>query len=461
MTLKEIISKIDRLNKELDKFRPLKPEQERRLVQKLRLDWNFHSSHIEGNTLTYGETKALLLWGLTAGGKPLRDVLEMKGHDEVVQSLFDIVQNKSEPITEVFIRNLHKKILGEPFGIDAETPDGKPTKKRVVPGEYKKQQNYVKAADGSLVEFASPEETPAKMKDLLDWYRKNEAKENPLILAATFHYKFIKIHPFDDGNGRMARILMNFILMSRDLPPAIIRTEKRQSYLQALAYADAGDLERFTGYVGEQVIASLELTIKAAKGETIEEPEDIDKKIAMLKKKMEGISDDIVVKESLDFPVFKRVFENSVKPLLIEVLKSFAKFDSIFRKIEFKYSIVIQGKNYQERYSLKNFYEDHIARFLEQCADIIDEAVIIKRIVINTRFEELTRATIKTFDTTATLEIKFFKNFYQIKTTTTIERKLPYHKFLTKEDISQIVNELANYVIQEADREIAKMNEKK
>ena len=281
--LKQLLDSIDRLKAEVEKYKPLKPEQEQRLMQKMRLDWNYHSSHIEGNTLTYGETKALLFWGITAGGKPIKDIIEMRGHDKVVQSLYEIVKEKNRPLTEQFIREMHEIIIGEPYDIDAITSDGQPTKKKVVPGRYKQLPNHVKTKDGSIFYFATPEETPAKMIDLMDWYRKNDEKQHPLLTAATFHYQFVRIHPFDDGNGRMARILMNFILMMHDFPPAIISTDDRYGYLQSLAYADSGDLEKFIEYIGVQEISSLELALRAAKGETIEVYEDVDKLINKLK----------------------------------------------------------------------------------------------------------------------------------------------------------------------------------
>ena len=106
-------------------------------------------------------------------------------------------------------------ILKEPYEVDAITPEGKPTKRTVQVGVYKQSPNHVKTKTGEIFRFSTPEETPAKMTDLVDWYggQMNDKKVNPILLAAEFHYKYIRIHPFDDGNGRTARILMNFILM--------------------------------------------------------------------------------------------------------------------------------------------------------------------------------------------------------------------------------------------------------
>ncbi|MGA2296645.1 MAG: Fic family protein [FCB group bacterium] len=288
--LKNIIERIDQLKAEVDALRPMKPEQEQRLLQKVRLDWNYHSSKIEGNTLSYGETKALLLWGITAQGKPLRDHLEMKGHNEAVEYIMDILKGKEIPITEHFIREFHKIIIPEEYFLDAKTPDGLPAKRKITPGQYKTMPNHVETPTGEIFYFASPEETPAKMMDLMNWYKKEceEKKDHPLIIASMFHYQFLRIHPFDDGNGRMSRLLMNLILMQFGYPPAIVQTERREDYINSLQYADADDFDKFIIFIGERLIESLELWLKAAKGEAIDEVVDMEKVIKNLNDKIDG-----------------------------------------------------------------------------------------------------------------------------------------------------------------------------
>src|SRR4051812_17707494 len=121
MEYAELIYRIDALKNEIDALRPLSAEIEGRIMQKFRLDWNYHSSNIEGNSLTYGETKTFLLHGLTAEGKPLKDHLEIKGHNEAIQGLEDIIKGE-RPLTEHAIKSLHQVILGEPYEIPALTP---------------------------------------------------------------------------------------------------------------------------------------------------------------------------------------------------------------------------------------------------------------------------------------------------------------------------------------------------
>ncbi|MGV3601044.1 MAG: Fic family protein [Dyadobacter fermentans] len=222
------------LKRELDSLRPISREHEQRIMQKFRLDWNYHSNSLEGNSLTYGETKALILFGITAQGKPLKDHLEIAGHNEAVEWVMDVVKG-SFPMTEAFIRQLHTLLLKESYDVRAITAEGLPTTKKVEIGQYKKLPNHVLTATGEIFRFATPEETPSKMEELVGWYREQESDPaiNPILLAAEFHYRFIRIHPFDDGNGRTARILMNFILMKFNFPPVIIKTADKANYLSA------------------------------------------------------------------------------------------------------------------------------------------------------------------------------------------------------------------------------------
>lgn len=286
--MEEIANALE-LKKELDNLRPIDKEKEAIIMQKFRLDLNYHSNHLEGNSLTYGETKALILFGITAQGKPLKDTLEITGHNEAINWVIDLVKGE-RPLTENFIRELHSLLLKESYEVDAITPDGKPTKKLIKVGSYKATANHVKTKTGEIFYFAMPEETPAKMFDLLNWYsqKTNEESVNPILLAAEFHYRFIRIHPFDDGNGRTARILMNFILMQFGFPPVIIKTEDKTNYFAALQMADAGNLEAFVNYIAQNLVRSLEIMIAGAKGESIEEDDDLDKEIALLEQRLSG-----------------------------------------------------------------------------------------------------------------------------------------------------------------------------
>ena len=287
MEIKAILREINRLKAEVDALRPIKPEQETRLMQKLRLEWNFHSNAIEGNTLTLGETRAFLLYGITAKGKPFRDYLDIKGHNEAIRYLEELVRGR-QPLTEAAIRELHRILLMEPYDIDAVTPDGRPTRRRVAIGQYKTMPNHVRTSTGEIHYYAMPEETPALMGELMAWYRKESEKGelHPLLLAAIFHYRFVTIHPFDDGNGRMARLLTNLILMQHGFVPLVVPLEREEEYLLALEKADAGELEDFVALLGEALIGSLRLFLRAARGESLEEPGELERKAQQFKEQL-------------------------------------------------------------------------------------------------------------------------------------------------------------------------------
>ena len=309
------------LKARVDALRPLSPELEGRILQKFRLEWNYHSNSIEGNSLNYGETVAFLMHGLTAKGKPFKDHLDIRGHNEAILFLTSIVKD-ARGFTETDIRALHKMILVEPYFSDAITPDGQPTQRLIKLGEYKTTPNSVKTKTGEMHYYTSPEDVPIRMSELMTWFNalKNNDLADPSVIAAIFHYRFVAIHPFDDGNGRTARILMNLILMQAGYPPIIIPTENRLEYYGVLAQADAGDYVPLVEYLSELLQKSLNVYMKASRGENIEDLSDVDKKIALFVKGFEDKSttktknkEDIEVLINESFMPFFKLLDSKMK----------------------------------------------------------------------------------------------------------------------------------------------------
>ena len=329
----------------LDNLRPMNSEQEAKIMQKFRLDWNYHSNHLEGNSLTYGETKALLLFGITAQGKPLKDTLEITGHNEAINWVLEMIEGK-RPLTENFIRELHSLLLQDSYK-NSKTTDGKNVPRKITPGKYKTTPNHVETPTGEMFYFASPEETPAKMYDLLSWYNQKVAENfNPILLAAEFHYKFIIIHPFDDGNGRTARILMNFILMKFGYPPVIIKTEDKSNYFAVLQLADAGNIEVFLEYIAENLIRSLEIMIAGANGENIEEDDDLDKEIALLEQRLNFISEKTDQIKTLK--KINEIFDYTIKNIESKLFTRSEKFSKFYLNTEI--TIEIDSKSIPSNY---------------------------------------------------------------------------------------------------------------
>ncbi|MCY3767160.1 MAG: Fic family protein [Gemmatimonadetes bacterium] len=282
----DAVENIDRLKAELDALRPLPSDVVGRVEQKLRIESNYHSNAIEGNSLTLDETRSLILHGLTARGKPMRDHLDIVGHNEAEKAIEYAVESNEE-LNEVFIRNLHRMLLKEPYEIDAVTPDGRPTKRLITIGNYKTRPNNVRISTGEIYYFTAPDQIKPAMSDLMDWYRKAESQgQHPIVIAATFHYRFVRIHPFDDGNGRMARLLMNMILIRHGYTVAMVPIQERNRYIESLEQADRSeDLAEFIAYVAGCCEYTLNLHLRAGRGDDIEDVEDIDKEIALFVKK--------------------------------------------------------------------------------------------------------------------------------------------------------------------------------
>lgn len=232
--------KIEEIYKEWQSVQPLSKEQEDLLRNKFTAEYNFNSNHIEGNTLTYGQTELLLLFGKVSGEGDLKDFVDMKASQVSVEMVKEMVQDKTMPLTQNFIRQLHKVLLREDYTVYRDLPDGGTTSYTVHAGQYKTRPNSVITRYGDRFEYASPEETPLLMTDLVDWYNaaEHEEKLSPVELAALFHYRYIRIHPFEDGNGRIARLMVNYILARHGWPMIVIRNRKKAEYLEALHRSD-------------------------------------------------------------------------------------------------------------------------------------------------------------------------------------------------------------------------------
>jgi Fic family protein len=410
------------LREELDALRPISREQELRIMQKFRLDWNYHSNRIEGNSLTYGETKALIMFGLTAQGKPLKDHIEIEGHNEAIEWILDIVKG-DYPLNESFIREIHTLLLKEAYTVNAITAEGLPTKKRVEIGKYKSQPNHVLTNTGEIFRFATPEETPAMMGDLIEWYREKISQEdlNPVLLAAEFHYKFIRIHPFDDGNGRTARILMNFILMRYQFPPVIIKTEEKSQYFSALRQADSGIFKPFLDFIADNLAQSIELMIRGAKGESIEEDDDFDKELALLERKLNVGSKRV----SKSVELLDLLYDESIVPLFTKYITECQKFKKFY--VECTYFVNTN---------------DYASVNLD-----VGISTIKTRISIDTThfgsmftFKTFMHSEYGSFDFYSQLEVLLASNSYIIKSTS-LSRNLEkgYNEQLTDEEITNLV----------------------
>lgn len=225
--------------KTLDSLRPLNKLQVQKLKEEFLIEYVYNSTSIEGNTLTLNETRLVLKEGITIGGKSLREHLDITNQEEAIDWIEEFVKKK-KGIKEVDILTLHRITLK---GIS-----------NYWEGRYKTSQNRIV---GSKLKPTPPYKVRSEMTNLIYSINKNPEKYNPIELAAFAHHELTRIHPFVDGNGRVARLLCNLILMGKGFPPIIIRTRDRKKYFDCLEKAHFGNLKIFVDFIALRVEESL------------------------------------------------------------------------------------------------------------------------------------------------------------------------------------------------------------
>lgn len=362
------MNKIKTLFKEWQSLQPVKEEYQQRLDQKFMLEFNYNSNHIEGNTLTYGQTEMLLMFGKVVDEANMKDLEEMKASNVGLQMVKEMALDKEQPLTEYFIRTLHKTLLREDYTAYKELPDGTITSYIVHAGQYKTRPNSVITVTGERFEYASPEETPALMTDLLQWYNQAETEGalTPIELASLFHYRYIRIHPFEDGNGRISRLMVNYILYRHGYPMIVVKSSDKNNYLTALnrcdvttgpvpsdgAHAELSQITPFVEYMSKCLFRALEISIKGAKGERIEEADD-------WKKNLKTKYRSLINKPEVTDDIANRLLDDDFKTLLQQIDKVLSEFYSVFTSAYWAPSIGNYTTSEQGiYYSDINFYKE-------------------------------------------------------------------------------------------------------
>jgi Fic family protein len=231
-------------NAQLDRHRPLAPAVVRRLHEDLRVLLTFHSNAIEGNTLTLRETQLIIEHGLTVGGHPLREYLEATNHAEAFIYLTTLA-NGQELISSDTILTLHRLVVQNTI----ETA-----------GQYRTIPVSIR---GARLTPPPARQVEGLMAEWVAWVDGAGRAYEPLLRAVIAHHGFLAVHPFVDGNGRTARLLLNLMLMRAHYPPALLLRDWRVGYLQALANADTGNYTPLANLLGRAVEAGLDLYLEA------------------------------------------------------------------------------------------------------------------------------------------------------------------------------------------------------
>lgn len=260
-SLRKLFEAIDAAQAKVNAQKPLQTAIWATIQEKLRIEWTYDSNALEGSTLTRGETYFFLREGLTVEGKPFKDFLDARNHAEAIDYLYQIVKDE-RPMTPGLMKEINKLLLSGITHTEAIDALGQKAQKPATPGEYKRLPNHVLQADGTIHRYTEPVHVAAEMEELFKWIQAALPHQHPVIVAAVAHYNFVRIHPFDDGNGRGARILMNLVFIKKQYTPAIIKTEQRRAYLEALSVADAGNLGPFTELVARSLLNTQQIILE-------------------------------------------------------------------------------------------------------------------------------------------------------------------------------------------------------
>ena len=239
------------LKKNLDSYRPLPSDLVSNLEQWFKIELTYTSNALEGNTLTRQETAVVVEKGLTVGGKTLVEHLEATNHAEAYENILAIAERRRKKLSEEDILVIHETILK---GIDDYNA-----------GCYR---SVMVRISGSQVVLPNYMKVPDLMAEFVGWMTKQKKTLHPVELAAEAHYQLVTIHPFTDGNGRTARLLMNLILIQCGYPPALIRNRDRLKYIQSLEKAQlGGSKEDFYRIIHAAVKRSFGIYLRALSGE--------------------------------------------------------------------------------------------------------------------------------------------------------------------------------------------------
>ncbi len=231
-----LLSRIDEKMQRVSAMRPLSPDVLKKLHEEMRVLHTYHSNAIEGNTLTLPETRFVLEEGITIGGKSLREHLEATNNARA----FDLMENiarKKKMVDHITIQKIHEAVMA---GTLEEA------------GKYRTKNIRITGATKTPPDWT-------KVSQLMDNLIKEitESKKHPVETAALLHYGFVEIHPFIDGNGRVARLITNLYLVARGYPPIILKKEDRMKYYSVLRATDAGSPGVFVNYIAKAVDESL------------------------------------------------------------------------------------------------------------------------------------------------------------------------------------------------------------
>ena len=239
--LNNLLVQIKNKKAKLDSLRPLSNEQLKNLKNYFDIEFTYNSNAIEGNTLSFSETKLVINEGLTVGGKSLKEHLEAINHKEAIDFIESLSKNKTITIKD--IKDLHYLILNK---IDSKNA-----------GVFRTIDVGVRKSDGTIHKFCESLKVEENMQEFIEYFNKKDIEV--VKHSALIHLKFVTIHPFSDGNGRCARLLMNLKLLQNGYPLTIVQVKDRVEYIKAIEQFQQNNNEDiFVEFIAKKVNESLD-----------------------------------------------------------------------------------------------------------------------------------------------------------------------------------------------------------
>ncbi|MDM1360453.1 Fic family protein [Myroides marinus] len=338
MTYTEVKINIDNLQQEVEARGGLNSEQFVKLSQKYRLECNYFSNSTEGNTLTKEEVRSMIGGIVNVDNKPLKDLMEIKQHDEVLRDMLGGALVEVH-LSEKYIKELHAKLMYE-----------ESVEKKLTLGQWKQMPNAMITYKEDKYPYVGVAEVKAEMKELIN--RTNAAIDyilkgkkyapHPIDVALNFHIDFLKISPFEKGNGIVARMLSNQILIAFVYTPFWITDKENKAYNQYIAdvlYYEGAKDDLF-GLIGQQILRSQQMVVDIQEGKSIEESDKFYNQIEMLKRQLKAREEEQSKVKSAEW--LEKVFAHSIQPLFKEVEQNVKEsFGDLFDDIKGVYTLGI------------------------------------------------------------------------------------------------------------------------
>ncbi len=455
--LGKIVSRIDELQSKIESYGPLNLDLAKRIQHKFRLDWNYYSNAMEGNSLTRIETKQLMMDNVTIDGKPFKDIAEMRGHDSEVLEIFKLGKGEVR-ISESRIKQMHKTIMHE------DNPDKKP-----LIGKWKTTENYLFNYKNERIDFIPPEEVGEAIHSLLNktnaeidsFYNNKKKKVKHIsLIAFEFHLDYLKIHPFYDGNGRTGRLLMNLLLISFGHPPIVLNDKTRKTYYKLLADVQAygANPDDFYAFLGKLLTDSQQFVLDAIEGKNIEDEDEVDKEILLFKSSLKGEKENLREKDGF---LIAELYKKNICLLFETFIEKHRQFDDLFLNKRIENCIDNKWKNtddleyfnkwteYQyEINDIKIKYKDgsiQVSKLIDINNSFPEFNVTIGSMTLKIHFLGFTKNGSKAFDEYTELTIQFDQYKYGLRKDRFIDERFEklYTQCFTNDEIKTIVNEKA------------------